>query len=160
MDHPAPVVVARRCRIETRVIEPSTVVIGRLARRIGDPDDLRHRLSQFAVALPLGAANILQLARAQIVLLPTKLGVLSERLDDRLERDEIVTAVVDKEDPGLGHDKLRVLVSRSRPCRNSPISSSGRITSAFVAAIAAAGISLRTAVRGSCTTATPPSALI
>src|SRR5207244_6178414 len=87
--------------------------------------------------------------------------VEAERLENRLERDEVFAPVVDEQDARGRHQcVVLVRVSTSRPCRNGPISSSCRITSAFVAAIAAAGISLRTAVRGSCTTATPPSALI
>ena len=82
-----------------------------------------------------------------------------ERLEDRLEREQVLLAVVDEQDVRA----LRRLTSRTsrrgrRGTPGSPRAAGPRRPT--VAAIAASGIVRRSDVAGSCTIATPPRSLI
>src|SRR5207244_3690711 len=80
----------------------------------------------------------------------------AERLQARLEREQVLGPVVDEEDAAHVGTPAS---ARQRLATNGPISSSGRTVGA-PAAIAASGIARRSAVAGSWTIARPPRSAI
>ncbi len=84
---------------------------------------------------------------------------LPERLEHGLERDEVLLLVVDQQDLGGGGRAHRETPDR-RSARKGPIRSSGRTRRAAPRAMAAAGMSPRSAVAGSWATVYPPAATI
>ncbi|MNC88720.1 hypothetical protein D3C83_45690 [compost metagenome] len=85
-------------------------------------------------------------------------NAMAERRQDRLERDQVLGPVVDRQDldrlcrHGWSH---RSSASLTSSCARR---SSGSTRGALVAATAAAGMIAHSAVAGSCTSATPPPA--
>src|SRR6185437_10057845 len=78
--------------------------------------------------------------------------LMPERLQDRLERDEVLAPVVDEQD---GRHQTPTCSTLS-PTSSSASSASPATRADGTAASAAAGISVRSALVGSCTSAVPP----
>ena len=79
----------------------------------------------------------------------------AQRCQHGLQRDEVLLAVVDEQDRAVSHCAAPSRAATSSTS-SGPISASGRMRASGVTAIAASGISRRSALSGSCTIAVPP----
>ena len=82
MDNRVPGVGARLVRGRSRVLEPATVEIRRIAVDVRRPHDLRHRVGELAVALFARLLERGELLLVQPLGLPLQLGVLLPQLDE------------------------------------------------------------------------------
>jgi hypothetical protein len=105
VDDPQPRLLVRLVGRHPRVLEPAAVVVRRLARAVGGPHDLRHRVRELAIALLADAALLGQLPLAQQLALALELGVLPVQLDED----------ADLRAENLGLERLEHVVDRA--CR-------------------------------------------